>query len=88
MPTTSEKTLALCHAIEAAGASEQLTKCSVIASSLHTEIEAKEKHIANCAASLNRYAEECFPEIENGQKHFVRVLMEGWAKELMMPAAE
>lgn len=35
---TSEKALALCYAIEAAGASEQLTKCSVLASELHHEI--------------------------------------------------
>jgi predicted nucleic acid-binding Zn-ribbon protein len=32
--------------------------------------------------TLERYAPECFPEIENGQKHFVRVLMESMAEEL------
>lgn len=35
---TSDKALALCHAIERAGASEALTKASVLASELHTEI--------------------------------------------------
>jgi|GEM_PF-4464375 len=36
--TTSKKALALCHAIEAAGASKALTKCSVLASELHAEL--------------------------------------------------
>lgn len=37
---THEKALALYHAIEAAGASEQLTRISVLASELRKEIEA------------------------------------------------
>lgn len=82
MQTTSQKALALCHAIEAAGASEALTKCSVLASELHTEIQVKEKTATDCAKSLRRYAADCFPEIANGQKHFVRVLMESWADAL------
>jgi len=36
--TTPKKALALCHAIEAAGASKALTKCSVLASELHAEL--------------------------------------------------
>ncbi len=47
--------------------------------------EAKATTIKNCAESLNRYAAECFPEIVNGQKHFVRALMESWAESLTKP---
>lgn len=43
MPNLAEKALALCHAIEAAGASEQLTKCSVLASELRADIAAASK---------------------------------------------
>lgn len=86
--TTSQKALALCSAIEAAGASDQLTKCSVLASEIRGEIEAKETTIKNCADSLNRYAVECFPEIINGQKDFVRVLMESWAESLNSPLVQ
>lgn len=42
-----------------------------------------------CMDSLRRYAVECFPEITNDQKHFVRVLMESWADEIqeaLLPA--
>ena len=42
MNTPSEKALALCYAIEALGASEKLTKCSVLASDLRQEILALE----------------------------------------------
>lgn len=76
---TSEKALALCHAIEAAGTSEQLTKCSVLASELKTEIESQETTITDCVRSLKRYAKE-LPE-----GHFYRVLMEGLAQELENP---
>lgn len=88
MQSTSEKASALCHAIEAAGASEQLTKCSVLASELRSEIQRNEMTMTKCAESLNRYAGECFPEIVNGQKHFVRVLMESWAESLTKPVAD
>lgn len=50
--------------------------------------EAKATTIKNCAESLNRYAAECFPEIVNGQKHFVRVLMESWAESLTKPVGQ
>ena len=40
---TSEKALALCHAIEAAGASEQLTNCSVLASELLIALQQQEQ---------------------------------------------
>jgi len=43
--TPSEKALALCHAIEAAGASEQLTKCSVLASELREQLAGIESAI-------------------------------------------
>lgn len=82
MATTSEKALALCYAIEAAGASEQLTRCSVLESQVHADVKKIAERDAAMVASLTRYAAECFPDIENGQKHFVRVLMEGWAEAL------
>ena len=40
------------------------------------------KVAGRCMDSLRQYAVECFPEITNGQKHFVRVLMESWADEI------
>ena len=82
MKTPSEKALALCHAIEAAGASEQLTKCSVLASDLRADILRTEERDRRLAASLTLYAAECFPDVVNGQKQFVRVLMESWAEEV------
>ena len=46
------QSLALCHAIEAAGASEALTKCSVLASELLTEA----KRLEELADRMKRYA--------------------------------
>lgn len=51
---TSDKALALCHAIEAAGASEALTKASVLASELHTEILKWEAIERGCIAGAGR----------------------------------
>lgn len=39
----SERALHLCHAIEASPASEQLTKCSVLAAQLRRELEIYEQ---------------------------------------------
>ncbi len=57
---TTEKALELCHAIEAAGASEELTKCSVIASDLRCEIShletlklAAEQKLGICLRALD-----------------------------------
>lgn len=41
--TMSERMLHLCHAIEASPASEQLTKCSVLAAQLRHELEVYEQ---------------------------------------------
>ena len=81
--TTSKKALALCHAIEAAGASKELTKCSVLATELHAEIKKIAERDAFIAKSLTEHIKACFPEDENGQKHFARVLCESWADELI-----
>jgi hypothetical protein len=71
---TSEKALALCHAIEAAGASEALTKCSVLASELHTEIvkwEAIERGCIDGAgrASLLEAIEEIASQVTTSEMH-------------------
>jgi len=51
---TSKKALALCHAIEAAGASEQLTHCSILASGLMNEIATLEEADAVLKARINQ----------------------------------
>lgn len=51
-------------------------------------LSGRAENIAAQVKCLRRYAAECFPEIENGQKHFVRVLMESVADELETPEAE
>lgn len=76
-----EQSLALCHAIEAAGASEALTKCSVLASELHTEA----KRLAELADKMKRFAAENYPPDEKGQVDFVRVLLEGFAQAMAEP---
>lgn len=86
--TTSEKALVLCHAIEAAGASEQLTKCSVIASELRTEIQAEKARVDTLAAKMKKFVAENYPPDANGQVDFARALVEGYANELTNPEAE
>ena len=75
------QSLALCYAIEAAGASEALTKCSVLAS----ELNAEAKRIAEVADRMTRFAAENYPPDEKGQVDFVRLLLEGYAQELAEP---
>lgn len=77
----TEQSLALCYAIEAAGASEALTKCSVLASELHAEA----KRLSALADKMKRFAAENYPPDEKGQVDFVRVLLEGYAEELTQP---
>lgn len=84
---TSEKALALCHAIEAAGASEQLTKCSVLASELRAAILTERIRILTLADTMNKFVAENYPADANGQVDFVRVLVEGYADELTNPDA-
>lgn len=79
----TEKSLALCHAIEAAGASEALTKCSVLASELHAEMQ----RLAQLAERMKRFVAENYPEDEKRQVDFVRVLVEGYAEEIVDPYA-
>lgn len=83
--TTQEKSLALCHAIEAAGASEALTKCSVLASELRTEIVAETARLARLSESMKRFVAEYYPPNEKGQVHFARILAEAWAQEIVEP---
>lgn len=87
MPTIAEKALALCHAIEAAGASEALTKCSVLASELRKEIQAETERTVALAAKMKKFVAENYPEDANGQVDFVRLLVEGYAAELTNPEA-
>lgn len=53
----TEKALSLCHAIEAAGASEPLTKCSVLAAELHSALQ-REDAIADNTIAQRDAAEE------------------------------
>jgi len=76
-----EQSLALCHAIEAAGASEALTKCSVLASELLTEA----KRLAEIADKMKRFAAENYPPDEFGRVDFARMLLEGYAQEMAEP---
>lgn len=76
-----EQSLALCHAIEAAGASEALTKCSVLAS----ELLAEAKRLAEIADKMKRFAAENYPPDANGQVDFARILIEGYAQEIEEP---
>ena len=75
------QSLALCYAIEAAGASEALTKCSVLASELNTEA----KRLADLADRMKRFAAENYQPDDKGQVDFVRVLLEGYAQEMVEP---
>lgn len=79
----TEKSLALCHAIEAAGASEALTKCSVLASELYAET----KRLAELSETMKRFVAENYPPDEKGQVDFVRVLVEGYADAIVDPTA-
>jgi hypothetical protein len=76
-----DQSLALCYAIEAAGASEALTKCSVLASELLTEA----KRLEELADRMNRYAAAYYPANEHGQVDFARALVEGYAAEMVSP---
>ena len=49
---------------------------------LRIDLVAAREVMERSARTLTRWAPECFPEIVNGQKHFVRVLMESVAEEL------
>ena len=82
MKTTTEKARALCYAIEAAGASEQLTACSVLASELLAETIKLAERDAKLASQLKWHGEETFPAEPSAQKHFARVVMESIADEL------
>ena len=81
----SEKSLALCYAIEAAGASEALTKCSVLASELRTEIVTETARLARLSESMKRFVAEYYPPDKNGQVHFARALVEVYAQEIVAP---
>jgi len=76
-----EQSLALCHAIEAAGASEALTKCSVLAS----ELLAEAKRLAEFFFKKDPAAAENYPPDEKGRVDFARMLLEGYAQEMAEP---
>lgn len=76
-----QQSIELCYAIEAAGASEALTKCSVLASELNTEA----KRLAELADKMKRFAAENYPPNEAGQVDFVRVVLDGYAQEMTEP---
>ncbi len=76
-----EQSLALCYAIEAAGASEALTKCSELASELLTEA----RRLRELADRMKRFAAENYPPDDKGQLDFVRVLLECYAQEMAEP---
>ena len=78
-----EQSLALCHAIEAAGASEALTTCSVLASHLYAEAE----RLSDLSERMKRFVAENYPPNEKGQVDFVRALVEGYADEIVNPPA-
>lgn len=81
----TEKSLALCQAIEAAGCSEALTKCSVLASELHTELVAQNVRLSRLSESMKRFVAEYYPTDKNGQVHFARALIEAYAQEIVEP---
>lgn len=58
MKTPAEKALALCYAIEELPASEQQTKCSVLASELAQELRASNPLLGELA-TLGEYLKEC-----------------------------
>jgi len=64
MKTTTEKALALCHAIEAAGASEQLTACSVLASEILADVQKLEA--ATCEFIPKKTHTELWQEGQTG----------------------
>lgn len=69
---TTEKALELCHAIEAAGASEQLTKCSVLASALRAEVAQLETVAAGMEAERNKIRKERDIAVENHWRAIAR----------------
>jgi hypothetical protein len=64
MKTTTEKALALCHAIEAAGASEQLTACSVLASDILADVQKLEA--ATCESIPKKTPTELWQDGQTG----------------------
>ena len=66
---------------------ERIAMASRIAE-LERDLAAERRRAAVNAATLTKYAAECFPEIVNGQKHFVRVLMESVAEDITAPLDE
>lgn len=63
--TAQEQALELCYAIEEAGASEQLTKCSMLASALRQRLADTS---ARAAAAYNAYCDAVGGVAFNGDK--------------------
>lgn len=71
----------LMQEIEKLPASEQQTKIITLAGELQNGVAAMRAVFAGNAVYLRRNAEECFP-VEEGKKHFARLIMEGVADDL------
>ena len=82
MKTTTDKARALCYAIEAAGASEKLNVCGVLASALLADLDALAKRDAEIAHQLQWHGEHHFPAKTGEVKHEARAVMESLALEL------
>lgn len=78
-----EQSIALCYAIEAAGASEALTKCSVLASELHSEA----KRLSELADKMKRFAAENYPPDDKGDKDRIVPLPRSLMPELQSQLA-
>lgn len=68
--------------IEKLPPSDQQTKVVIMAGALQDRVAALREVAKTNSKMLSHYAEECFPEVTDGKKHFVRVLMESVAEEL------
>lgn len=73
---------ALMQEIEKLPPSEQQTKVVTLAGQLQDAVATLRDVAKTNAKMLTHYGAECFPEVIDGKKHFVRVLMESAAEEL------
>lgn len=68
--------------IEKLPGSVQQTKVVTLAGDLQNHVATMRANAATQAATLRKWAAECFPADASGQVHFTRALMEGVADEL------
>lgn len=72
----------LMQEIEKLPPSEQQTKVVTMTGELQDAVATLRDVAKTNAKMLKHYGAECFPEVTDGKKHFVRVLMESVAEEL------